>query len=235
MWCLAGVLQNQEDFTILYADDVLIGANSEEELKLNVRAVLGALLTAGFRVSAKKCSFTPAREITYLGWIIGDGKVRASPSALDKLWKIRKPDEMCTLKDDKAKINCVRRFLGVLQYLGHYIPCAAEELRPLYELTKTSPGTGSGQDYVPPPPIKEHREHRGGAVPQRCRPFKWTDEANTAWDWAVARMREIQPLNTPTYAPGSYLETLSDASKYGWGEFCLNSGRATQSPTWWPA
>ena len=59
MWCLHGVLKRQEDFTVLYADDVLVGAQDEEELKANYRQVLRALLEANFRVNASKCRFTP--------------------------------------------------------------------------------------------------------------------------------------------------------------------------------
>ena len=33
----------------------------------------------------------------------------------------------------------------------------------------------------------------------------------------MQQIRTIQPLNFPTYAEGSWLETLGDASKYGWG------------------
>lgn len=218
MWCLHGVLNAAGcgDFVVLYADDVLIGAQDEQELKRNVKAVLKALLEANFRINANKCSFTPAREISYLGWIIGNGQVRAAPGALDKLWRIRKPNEEVKLKDDKAKRQVVRRFLGVLQYLSHYIPCGAEQLRPLYELTKTAnEGEGGGKDYKPPQATT--KESKRSQAASSSRPFKWTAECDKAWDWAVARMQEIQPLHTPTYDLNSWLETISDASKYGWG------------------
>ena len=39
MWCLMGILKDCEDFVVLYADDVLIGAQDEAELKTNVRKV----------------------------------------------------------------------------------------------------------------------------------------------------------------------------------------------------
>ena len=229
MWCLHGVLKECEDFTVLYADDVLIGAQDEAELKVNVRKVLKALLDANFRINAEKCSFTAQREITYLGWIIGNGQVKAAPEALDKLWRIRKPTEEARMKDDKAKRQVVRRFLGVLQYLSHYIPCGAEELRPLYELTKTADeGKGGGKDYKPPQATTKESKRTPAASSQR--PFKWSAECDTAWDWAVDRMREMQPLNTPTYAEGSWLETVSDASKYGWGGILLEFRKDDPKP-----
>lgn len=216
MWCLHGVLKEQEEFVVLYADDVLIGAQTEEELKANVRSVLKALLEANFRINADKCSFTPAREITYLGWIIGDGKVTAATGALDKLWRIRKPNQELRVKDDKSRRQIVRRFLGVLQYLSHYIPCGAEELRPLYELTKTAnEGVGGGKDYKPPAATTKESKKAPAAL--STKPFKWNAACDKAWDWAVERMKEIKPLSTPTYGEHTWLETVSDASKYGWG------------------
>jgi hypothetical protein len=216
MWCLHGVLSEQAEFVVLYADDVLIGAQTEEELRINVRSVLKALLEANFRINADKCSFTPAREIKYLGWIIGDGKVTAAPGALDKLWRIRKPNEELRVKDDKARRQIVRRFLGVLQYLSHYIPCGAEELRALYELTKTAnEGVGGGKDYKPP--AATTKESKKSPAAMSTKPFKWTPACDKAWDWAVERMKEIKPLCTPTYGEDTWLETVSDASKYGWG------------------
>ena len=229
MWCLHGVLKVQEDFTVLYADDVLIGAQDDAELKQNVRSVLKALLDANFRINAEKCSFTAQREITYLGWIIGNGKVAPVTGSLDKLWRIRKPNDEIKVKDDKSKRQVVRRFLGVLQYLSHYIPCGAEELKPLYELTKTADeGTGGGKDYKPPQATTKESKRAPAATNQR--PFKWSPQCDKAWDWAVERMREIQPLWTPTYAEGSWLETVSDASKYGWGGILVEFRKGDPRP-----
>ena len=212
MWTLAGVLEAEADFTLLYADDILVGADSEEELRANIRAVLKRLLEKGFRVSAAKCQFSPAREISYLGWTIRDGQVFPNKSTLDKIFAVRKPDAMMTAKDDKAKIQAVRRFLGVLQYFGHFIPCHAEQLKPLYELTKTKPELVVPRTKGVAPP-KTERQPRAK--------FKWTPEADAAWDWAVARLMELQPLHSPSYAVNTWLEVLSDASKWGWGGVLL--------------
>ncbi len=88
MWTLTGVLSAEEAFTLLYADDILVGGNSEQELRENIRKVLATLLKRGFRVSAKKCQFKPAKEIVYLGWIVSEGQIRAAPSTLNKLFSM---------------------------------------------------------------------------------------------------------------------------------------------------
>jgi hypothetical protein len=239
-YVLQGVLKEQEDFTFIYADDILVGADSEEQLRINIRKVLQALLDKNFRVSADKCQFQPQAEITYLGWIISEGKIRPMQKTLDKLFDLKKPCDMLA-KDDKSRIQAVRRFLGVVQYLGHYIPCHAEELRPLYTLTKIPvPVKGFGADYAPAVPDSK--------VPTTKVKFKWTQEADAAWDWAVRRMREIVPLHAPTYLPHTWLEVISDASKEGWGgilvEFrlgdpkpyiiCCVAGTFSKSQLNWP-
>ena len=47
-YVLQGVLKAQEQFTILYADDILVGGNTEDELRANIRSVLQALLDKKF-------------------------------------------------------------------------------------------------------------------------------------------------------------------------------------------
>lgn len=221
-YVLQGVLKGQEEFTFLYADDILVGGNSEDELRANIRSVLQALLDKNFRVSADKCQFQPQAEITYLGWVISQGKIRPTQKTLDKLFDLKKPCDIIA-KDDKSRVQAVRRFLGVVQYLGHYIPCHAEELRPLYALTKTAvPVQGFGADYAPLVP-----ESKGPTTKVR---FKWSTEAEAAWDWAVQRMREIQPLHAPSYLPHTWLEVISDASKEGWGGILVEFRRGDPKP-----
>ena len=72
--------------------------------------------------------------------------------------------------------------------------------------------------------------------------------AEVAWNWACERLKAIKPLHTPTYAPGSWLEVISDASKFGWGGILIEwregdpkpyivacvSGTFTPSQLAWP-
>jgi hypothetical protein len=192
-YCIDGVLGDLRHFAFAFADDIIIGANSEAELKRNIRLVLEKLLDANFRVNAKKCQFQPRTSIQYLGWIVGNNQVLPTEPFLDKLWRIRKPSQ--SRGDAAEKRNLIKRFLGTVQYLGHYIPLAADELHALHVLTK----------------VKDKHSPDGKAS------FTWTTQADEAWEWAVSRMREIKPLHFPSYLPGSRLETFSDASKYGWG------------------
>ena len=65
------------------------------------------------------------------------------------------------------------------------------DLRPLCELTKTSPGTGSGQDYVPPPSIKGEQEQfllRADRMSSErlCSPF-----AQIVCDWVASKVKYV--------------------------------------------
>ena len=85
-------------------------------------------------------------------------------------------------KDDKAKIQAVRHFLGVLQYLAHYIPCNAAELRPLYELTKSTPPTANTTDGPDAADIKDTQDNpaKAKASPRTRAKFVWTQAAEDA-------------------------------------------------------
>jgi hypothetical protein len=161
-FCIDGVLHELRHFAFAFADDIIIGANSEDELKRNIRLVLEKLLDANFRVNAKKCQFQPRTSIQYLGWIVGNNQVLPTEPFLDKLWRIKKPSH--SRGDAAEKRSLVKRFLGTVQYLGHYIPLVADELHALHSLTK----------------VKDKQSPDGKAA------FTWSAQADAAWDWAVS-------------------------------------------------
>jgi hypothetical protein len=198
-FCVNGVLLPFKEFAFAFADDIIAGGNTVEELKRNVAAVLKALFEVGFRVNAKKCQLYPQEEVNYLGWIVGKGQLRATENTLEKLYCVRRPCDM-PHASDKEKRTAVKRFLGVCLYLGAYLPNASVNLRPLHQATRAN------------------------------KSFKWTPDAEKAWEWAVSFLKEIKPLNFPTYAEGSWLETLADASKTGWGGLLVEFRKGDDKP-----
>jgi hypothetical protein len=210
-YCAQGILKDESDFTLCYADDILVGANDLETLRERDRLVLRRILDAGFRLNPKKCQLQPAEQLQYLGWIIRDGKVFPGENCFTKIAAVNKPVNLPPKCTDKEKRQIVRRFLGLVLYLGHYVPFHAEQLRPLHDLTKTK---DTADDPVSVAQRQLKKPAKKVPVP---RTFTWTRECDEAWDWAVEQLRAIKPLYAPTYAPGSWLETFSDASKRGWG------------------
>jgi hypothetical protein len=231
MWVLSGVLgeKNCAEFTLLYADDIIVGGDSPDELKTNIRQVLKALLQKGFRVSASKCQFKPQMKISYLGWTIENRQISANESTLKKLFTLKKPVDIVS-KDDKAKIQAVRRFLGVLQYLAQYVPCNAAELRPLYELTKTVPPAADTKERPEAVEVKSTKDNPTKSSPRTRAKFVWTQAAEDAWNWACERLQAIKPLHSPTYARDTWLEVISDASKFGWGGILIEWRRDDPKP-----
>jgi hypothetical protein len=223
-YCAQGILKNESDFTLCYADDILVGANTLEELRERDRVVLRRILDAGFRLNPLKCQLKPATQLKYLGWIIRDGQIFPGENCFDKVAAVKKPVDLPPKCTDKEKRQIVRRFLGLILYLGHYIPFHAEQLRPLHDLTKTKDTADDpvsvAQRLLPKPAKKV-------PIP---RTFTWTPEADAAWDWGVAQLRNIKPLYAPTYAPGSWLETFSDASKRGWGGILVEFRKGDPRP-----
>lgn len=220
-YTITGVLKRQEHFTLCYADDIFIMANSAAELKKRISEVLQRLLDVGFRVNAKKCQFYPQTSISYLGWVISNRTVSPAEGALDKLWRIRKPSD--TMGSDKTKRSLVRKFLGTILYLGNYIPFHAEQLRPLHELTRT-------KDSADDPVSKAQRKLLGPTLSKPTRKFTWNEAADKAWDWGVECIRQIKPLACPSFAEDSWLETYSDAAKLGWGGILVEFRKGNPFP-----
>lgn len=220
-YVITGVLKKQEAFVLCYADDIFIMANSAAELKSRIAEVLQRILDVGFRVNAKKCQFFPQTTITYLGWVISNRTVMPAEGALDKLWRIRKPCDV--MASDKSKRSMVRKFLGTILYLGNYIPFHAEQLRPLHDLTRT-------KDSADDPVSKAQLKLLGPAPSKLARKFVWTEAANAAWNWGVEAIRNIKPLCCPSFAPDNWLETFSDAAKFGWGGILVEFRKGNPFP-----
>jgi len=198
-YCINGVLHPHRHYAFSFADDIIVGGNTHEELKENVEKVLRELMRVGFRVNAAKCQLYPQEEIVYLGWVIKNKQIHPAENTLEKLWSVKRPCDM-PRASDKEKRKVVKRFLGVCLYLGAYLPNAAENLAPLHKITSAK------------------------------KTFKWTQEAEEAWEWAVASFKDIKPLNFPSFTPGSWLETLSDASKLGWGGILVEWRKGDPKP-----
>lgn len=98
-----------------YIDDMVIYSKVWER-------VLSRLLKAGLTVKVIKCQF----ECTYLGHIIGGGKIRPDTH---KLQAVAELPRLQTKKDSRA-------FLGLVGYYQRFIPYFSHTAMPLSDLTK---------------------------------------------------------------------------------------------------
>jgi hypothetical protein len=110
---------------IVYMDNILIFADTKEELEWITKLVLEKLREHDLFLKAKKCKFCQTR-IEYLGMIIEEGKI--SMDAI-KLGGIRDWPVPTTLKQ-------TRSFLGFGNFYQKFISHYSELARPLNDLTK---------------------------------------------------------------------------------------------------
>jgi Reverse transcriptase (RNA-dependent DNA polymerase) len=110
---------------IVYMDDILIFADTKEELERITKLVLEKLQEHDLFLKAKKCEFCQTR-IKYLGMIIKEGKI--SMDAV-KLGGIRDWPIPTTLKQTQS-------FLGFGNFYQKFICHYSKLARPLNDLTK---------------------------------------------------------------------------------------------------
>jgi len=109
----------------VYSDDIAIFSNTVEEHKVNTRLVLEALHEAGVIVSIKKSSLF-AEEIEFLGHIISPDGLGVAASKVEKILDWPAPRNVAE----------IRAFLGLVNYIGGFIPGLAQHSSLLSGLTK---------------------------------------------------------------------------------------------------
>ena len=102
------------------ADDLYIGASTEEELIDNFRVVLQRLHENNLRLSARKTQIAP-RSCVILGWTWTSGKLSASAHRIAALSSCSQPTTVSALKS----------FIGAYRFLGRVLRGHALLLQPL--------------------------------------------------------------------------------------------------------
>ncbi|CAL8069840.1 unnamed protein product [Orchesella dallaii] len=112
---------------VLHVDDMLIWGRTVKEHDARLRAVLRRLKDAGITLNKEKCVFG-VPLIKFLGHIIDENGVRPDPEKVEAIEKFPAP----------STVTEVKRFLGMTNYLGRFIPHLSEWSKPLYALTKAN-------------------------------------------------------------------------------------------------
>lgn len=119
------VLRNHSRYAQAYIDDIVVFSKTWEEHLSHLHEVLVDLEKLGFSVRLKKCTFA-AKEITFLGHKLGNGKHAPDDEKILAIKQLKRP----TTKKE------VRSVLGLMGFYRSYIPNYAELAHPLTELTK---------------------------------------------------------------------------------------------------
>jgi hypothetical protein len=107
-----------------YIDDIIIYANSGDELKERVEIVMGRLRKHNLRANLKKCKFG-LTSLEFLGYVISKEGISLSDTKKKWLLDIKQPENVVAL----------RSYLGVANHFSNFIPNLAMEASVLYDLT----------------------------------------------------------------------------------------------------
>ncbi|KAL8584671.1 hypothetical protein ACOMHN_002400 [Nucella lapillus] len=119
---IEGIL-GEETNAIGYIDDILVFGKTEEEHDRQLDRVIEKLTAANLKLNRSKCEFKK-KEVQFLGHKISQEGAAPDPS------KIRAILEM----PDPINVPELRRFMGMVNYLGRYLPDLSTTLKPISEL-----------------------------------------------------------------------------------------------------
>ena len=123
------VLEDLENFSGAYIDDILIYSDSWENHLRHIQQVLARLRAHGLTAKPQKCEWGLGK-LEYLGMFVGEGVIEVPESRVRAIREYKRPK---TKKD-------IQRFLGTMNYYRRFIPNLADHSSSLTEATrKTAP------------------------------------------------------------------------------------------------
>ena len=105
-------------------DDIIVGGNGEQEHDVNLKKVLDRAREVNLRLNPQKCKFR-LNEVSYVGHIFTSKGLQPDPAKTKAITEMLPPDN----------VTALQRFLGMINYLGKFIPNLSELSAPLRELT----------------------------------------------------------------------------------------------------
>lgn len=108
-----------------YMDEMLISGRDIEEHDERLRRVLEAAREKGIKLKPSKCHLR-VREVTFVGHVISKAGLKADSSKVDAILQMPEPSNRKELE----------RFMGMINYLGKFIPNLSAVTSPLRDLLK---------------------------------------------------------------------------------------------------
>ena len=115
-------LENIEGVRV-YMDDIIVWGKTEEEHDGRLKETLDTLQKVGLVLNPEKCVFRQ-KKLVYLGEIITEAGVQADPRKLKAIVEMPTPGD----------VQQLQRALGMVTYLGRYIPNLSARTAPLRRL-----------------------------------------------------------------------------------------------------
>ncbi len=107
-------------------DVILIHAADRERLDELTQLVLQRIKSAGLKLNGEKCVFGATR-IKFLGHVLTDKGLEVDPDKVEAIADLNKP----------RNVKQLRRQLGLVNYLGNFVPSLTDLTEPLRQLTKS--------------------------------------------------------------------------------------------------
>ena len=109
---------------VCYQDDILIHANTKAEHDKRLRMVLDKLAQTNIKLNKEKCSFGQT-QLDFLGHLISGSGSLPDPSKVKAITELPVPTA-----------ENLRSVIGMLNYLGRYVPNFQTVMKPIYALLK---------------------------------------------------------------------------------------------------
>ena len=110
----------------VFMDDILVYGTSTEQHDARLEKVLQRVESAGLKLNKDKCSLRQS-QLHFLGHLIDQSGLRPDPDKVEAIHQLAPPGNVHELK----------RVLGMVNYLGRYVPNLSTIGQPLYELLKS--------------------------------------------------------------------------------------------------
>uniref|UniRef100_A0A8C6L0J9 Gypsy retrotransposon integrase-like protein 1 n=1 Tax=Nothobranchius furzeri TaxID=105023 RepID=A0A8C6L0J9_NOTFU len=120
------VLFRGQEGVEVYMDDILVHGRDDKEHEERLQNALRILKSAGLKLNNEKC-FLRQRQLSYLGHRIGGDGIQPDPSKVAAITELQPPTDVPGL----------RRFLGMVHYLGRFLPNLSDVIKPLNDLLRS--------------------------------------------------------------------------------------------------
>ncbi|UYV65457.1 K02A2.6-like [Cordylochernes scorpioides] len=110
---------------ICHMDDILIFAKRKEEHDETLREVLRRPKNSGITLNKEKCQFGVS-NVTFLGHYIDEHGIKADETKVKAIAEMKPP----------ADLHWVQGFMGMVNFLGRFVPNLSEITKPLNDLRK---------------------------------------------------------------------------------------------------
>ena len=97
-------------------DDILVYGETQEEHDIRLKTVMDRISKAGMTLNIDKCQFN-VPEVVFLGHIISSKGIKADPDKTNAITNFKTPTNRKEL----------RRFFGIMNYLGKFSPTLAQD------------------------------------------------------------------------------------------------------------